>query len=90
VVDQRQRSNPTSTHCARVEKEKKMKLVLRILPTVFVLISSIAFADTAGSGLIPQSFFSLMATQMHLPNSPGIPQNYNINNLFMFIYPLRE
>jgi len=37
--------NLASTYCARVEKEKIMKLVLRILPTVFVLISITAFAD---------------------------------------------
>src|SRR5262249_22378206 len=34
-----------------------MKLVLRILPTVFVLISSTAFADATFSGLIPHSVF---------------------------------
>src|SRR5262245_6864066 len=43
--------NVASTYCARVEKEKIMKLVLRILPTVFVLISITAFADTIRNNL---------------------------------------
>jgi PEP-CTERM motif-containing protein len=51
-----ERFNLASIHCAKVEKEKNMKLVPRILPTVLVLISSTAFADTTASGLFPEFF----------------------------------
>jgi hypothetical protein len=56
-----------------VEKEKNMKLVLRILPTVFVLISSTAFADTVRENLGAVGFIS--------PNfsAYGIPDNVSLN-----------
>jgi peptidoglycan/LPS O-acetylase OafA/YrhL len=52
-----------------------MKLVLRILPTVFVLISSTAFADTTASGLFPQSLFLFGSNSNAFGELTGYPQD---------------